>query len=166
MRAHDDVVYVSVCGRAVQSSTMRSVYERREWFADLDDVGGQHPTSSGSDVECVVRGARRDEERIAGVEVQWGLITNHHLHCAGEDVADLFTGVNMPPGLDSAWDFGQHDDDFAPRDRGRPMLHLDAFELAGQLVGRLVTCHDSTDRAQCLEDLITDDLGLRHHNQV
>ena len=68
----------------------------------------------GTDVECVVRGARRHEKRIAGPQGLRRPIVDHHLYGPGEDVTDLLAGVDVPARLDARRDLGEHLHDLPP----------------------------------------------------
>ena len=48
-----------------------------------------------------MRGPRRDEESIPCVQYDVGTSLYHHLDLADDDVADLFSWMNVPSGLDS-----------------------------------------------------------------
>ena len=64
-----------------------------------------------------MRCARRDEEPIPGVQGQRRLAGDPHLDGPGDDVADLFTRMNVPAGFDTGRDLSEDLDDLAPRDR-------------------------------------------------
>ena len=88
------------------------------------------------DVRCGASG--RHQERVACVQGEGGLVLDHHLHGAGEDVADLLAGVLVPAGLDAGGDLGEHLDDLASGDRGCVVLEFGALEFRGERIDRLV----------------------------
>ena len=69
-----------------------------QWPALFDEIGREHHAGVGSEVESVVRGARRDAEAVAGVQAEGRPVADLHLHVTGDDVTDLFAGVGMPAG--------------------------------------------------------------------
>ena len=76
------------------------VHERRERLAGLDDISRQHPPGFRAEVARIMRGPRGDEESIPCVQYCVGTSLHHHLDLAGDDVADLFSWMRVPSGLD------------------------------------------------------------------
>src|SRR3979490_3226647 len=72
-----------------------SLHEGRERLARLDDIGREHPTGFRAEVAGIMRGPRGDEESIPCVQDDVGSPLDHHLDLAGDDIADLFSWVNV-----------------------------------------------------------------------
>ena len=64
-----------------------------------------------------MRGPRRDEEAVAGMQDGGGTSLDLHLDIAGDDEADLFAGMNVPSGFDADRNLRLHLHDLAARDR-------------------------------------------------
>src|SRR6267142_1223401 len=77
------------------------VHERRDRLVCLDDISRQHPPGFRAEVARIMRGPRRDEESIPCVQYYVGTSLYHHLDLASDDVADLFSWMRVPSGLDS-----------------------------------------------------------------
>src|SRR5580765_1253050 len=92
-------------GRASSSALDLSLngwlHERRNRLACLDDISRQHPPGFRADVARVMRGPRGDQESIPCVQYYSGTSLYPHLDLACDDVADLFSWMNVPSGLDS-----------------------------------------------------------------
>src|SRR5690349_6674208 len=106
-------------------------------LARLDDVGREHAAGLGTEIERVVRRARRNQEPLAGVQRECVPAVDSHLDRPGDDVADLLAGMLMPPGLDAGRDLGERLDDLAAGDRGGSVLDLCPLELSGEVVAGL-----------------------------
>src|SRR4030081_2946914 len=91
----------------------RSLHEGRERLARLDDIGRQHPAGLRAEVAGVMRRPRGDEESVPCPQDDVRTALHHHLDLAGDDVADLFSRMNMPSGLDSRRDLRDHLHDLA-----------------------------------------------------
>jgi hypothetical protein len=72
------------------------------------------------------------------VQGEGGLPLDHHLHCPREDVPGFFTWMDVPAGLDTAWNLGEHLNDLPARNRGCAVLKFCALELARERVVRLL----------------------------
>src|SRR3954453_3558269 len=121
--------------RRATAPIVTSHAERGDRLPDFDDVGRQHATGAGAEVERVVWCARRDQERIAGAQRERVAPLDIHPHRAGEDVADLLAGMHVPARRDALRDLGEDLHDLPAGDRGCAVLELGALELAGELVG-------------------------------
>jgi hypothetical protein len=77
------------------------VHERRDRLACLDDISRQHPPGFRAEVARIMRGPWRDQESIPWVEYYGGTSMYPHLDLACDDVADLFSWMNVLSGLDS-----------------------------------------------------------------
>src|SRR6266508_6310520 len=93
------------------------LHECRERLAGLDDIGRQHPSGLRTEVARIVRRPRRDEEAVAGMQDDGGTSLYLHLGIAGDDVADLFAGMDMPSGFDADRNLRLHLHDLAARYR-------------------------------------------------
>ena len=113
-----------------------SVGEGGYRLADLDDVGGEHLSGAGAEVGGVVGHSGWDEEAVAGVEEERGLVLDLHLYGAGDDVADFFAGMGVPARGDPDGNLGADLDHFAAGDRQWAALDLGALECCRERVGR------------------------------
>src|SRR5512132_2076250 len=77
------------------------VHERRDRLACLDDISRQHPPSFRAEVARIMRGPWGDQESIPCVQHYGGTSLYPHLDLACDDVANLFSWMNVPSGLDS-----------------------------------------------------------------
>src|SRR5919108_2088020 len=84
------------------------VHERRDRLACLDDISRQHPPGFRAEVSRIMRGPRGDQESIPWAQYYGGTSLYPHLDLACDDVADLFSRMNVPPGLDSRRDQRLH----------------------------------------------------------
>ena len=76
------------------------VHERRDRLACLDDIRRQHPPGFRAEVARIMRGPRGDQESIPRVQYYGSTSLYPHLDLACDDVADLFSRMNVPSGLD------------------------------------------------------------------
>src|SRR5688572_27994189 len=87
--------------RARDLSLNGLVHERRDRLACFDDIRRQHLPGFRADVARIMRSPRRDQESIARVQYYGRTSLYPHLDLAFDDVADLFSWMNVPSGLDS-----------------------------------------------------------------
>src|SRR4026208_2599940 len=92
-------------GRASSSAPDLSLngllHERRDRLACLDDISRQHLPGFRAEVSRVMRRPRRNQESIPWPQHYGGTSLHPHLDLACDDVADLFSRMNVPPGLHS-----------------------------------------------------------------
>src|SRR5215475_8814036 len=84
------------------------VHESRDRLACLDDIRRQHPPGFRAEVARIMRGPRGDQESIPRVQYYGSTSLYPHLNLACDDVADLFSRMNVPSGLDSRRDQRLH----------------------------------------------------------
>ena len=89
---------VKSCTSRLHGLTLNGlIHERSDRLACIDDISRQHPPGFRAEVARIMRGARGDQESIPRVQYYGGTSLNPHLDLARDDVADLFSRVNVPP---------------------------------------------------------------------
>src|SRR5688572_18060756 len=81
-----------------------------------------------------MRSARRDQESISWAQYYGGTSLDPHLDLASDDVADLFSWMNVPSGLDSRRNQRLHLHHLTTWNRQRRALDLAPRKLTRQVV--------------------------------
>src|SRR5512145_2532401 len=87
--------------RARDLSLNGLVHERSDRLACLDEIRRQHPPGFRADVLRIMRRPRGNQESIPWAQYYGSTSLYPHLDLACDDVADFFSRMNVPPGLDS-----------------------------------------------------------------
>ena len=77
------------------------VHERRDRLACFNDIRGQHPPGVRAEVAGIMRGPRGDQKSLPWAQYNGGTSLYPHLDLACDDIADLFSRMHVPSGLDS-----------------------------------------------------------------
>ena len=75
--------------------------ECRDRLTCLDDICRQHLPGFRAEVARIVRSSRRDQKSLPWPQHYGGTSLYPHLDLALDNVADLFSRMNVPPGLHS-----------------------------------------------------------------
>src|SRR5262245_40347148 len=110
------------------------VHERRDRLACLDDIRRQHPPGFRAEVARIMRGPRGNQKSLPCAQYNGGTSLYPHLDLACNDIADLFSRMNVPSRLDSRRNQRLHLNHLATWNRQRRALDLAPGKLARQVV--------------------------------
>ena len=100
----------------------------REGLAFFDNINGCQPQGLRAGIARVMLGAVRDDEPVAGFDLESGLALDQNLALAFHHVADFFAGMCMPPRCRAGRDLNAYDHGLASGHGYIVALHYGALD--------------------------------------